>query len=79
MIRTRCGISVPAKPTDDDEEYPATHPDDVEEDPFEEYEDEDEFPRVIPEIDDPIDVAGNAINQQPVYDKTIQAELILPQ
>ena len=30
-------------------------------------------------MDDPIDVAGNAINQHPVYDKMIQAELILPQ
>ena len=26
----------------------------------------------------PIDAAGNAINQQPVYDKMIQSELILP-
>ena len=30
-------------------------------------------------MDDPIDAAGNAINQQPVYDNMIQAELILPQ
>ena len=30
-------------------------------------------------MDDPIDATGNAINQQPVYDKMIQAELILPQ
>ena len=36
-------------------------------------------PRVIPEMYDPINATGNAINQQPVYDKMIQAELILPQ
>ena len=30
-------------------------------------------------MDDPIDAAVNAINQQPIYDKMIQAELILPQ
>ena len=30
-------------------------------------------------MDDPIDAAGNTINQQPVNDKMIQAELILPQ
>ena len=30
-------------------------------------------------MDDPIDSAGRAINQQPAYDKLIQAELILPQ
>ena len=34
---------------------------------------------VIPDMNDPIDAAGNAINQQPVYDNIIQAELILPQ
>ena len=67
MIPALWGTSVPAKPSDDDEEDPATHPDDVEDDPFEEYEDEDESPRVIPEIDDPINDAVNAINQQPVY------------
>ena len=33
---TACwSTSVPAKPPDDDDEYPDTHPEDVEEDPFE--------------------------------------------
>ena len=50
-------------------------PDDI----FKAYEDEDEVPRLIPEMDDLIDSIGQAINQQPAYDKLIQSELILPQ
>ena len=78
MIIERWGTPVTAKPTNDDED-PAKHPDYVKKEPFEEYEDEDESPRVIPDMDDPIDAAGNTINQQPVYEKMIQTELILPQ
>lgn len=47
--------------------------------PFIEYEDEDELPRLIPEIIDPVDNKGIAINTQPMYDKLIYAELSLPQ
>ena len=78
MITARWGTSVPAKPPNDEED-PTTHPDDVKEDKFDKYEDEDDSPRVIPEMGDPIDAAGNAINKQLVYDKMIQAEFILPQ
>ena len=78
MITAQWGTSVSAKPPNDDED-PAIHPEDVKEDSFEEYEDENESPMVIPDMNDPIDAAGNAINQQPVYDNMIQAELILPQ
>ena len=77
-ITARWRTPVPAKPPNDEED-PTTHPDDVKEGPFEEYEGEDESPRVIPEMDDPIDAAVNAINQQPVYENIIQAELIIPQ
>ena len=62
MITVRWGTPVPNKPPNDEED-PTTHPDDVKEDPFEEYEDEDELPRFIPEMDYPIDAAGNEINQ----------------
>ena len=78
LITAQWSTPVPAKPPNDDED-PTTHPDDVKEGPFEEYEDEDELPRVIPKMDDPIDATGNAINQQPVYDKMIQTELNFPQ
>ena len=78
LITERWGTPVPAK-TLNDEEDPATHTYDDKEDPFGEYEDEDESPRVIPEMDDPIDAAGNVINQETVCDKMIQADLILPQ
>ena len=77
-IKELWGTSVPDKPSNDDE-YPATHPDDVKEDLFEEYEDGDESPWVFPDMNDPINAAGNAINQQPVHDKMIQDELIIPQ
>ena len=45
---------------------------------FEEYEDDDEVARTIPEIDDPVDATGKAIDLQPAYDKIINAELMLP-
>lgn len=44
---------------------------------FVEYVDDDEEARVIPEWDDPVDSAGNPIDQQPLYDKLINAELLL--
>ena len=48
-------------------------------DSFKAYEDDDEVPRLIPEMDDPVDSIGQVINQQPAYDKLIQSEIILPQ
>ena len=78
LITERWGTHVPAKPPNDEED-PATNTDNVKEDPFEGYEDEDESPRVIPEMDDTIDAAGNAINQQHVYEKITQGKQILPQ
>ena len=48
-------------------------------DDFVEYEDDDEEPRVIPDFDDPVDAAGRVINQQPLYDRLIHAELTLAQ
>ena len=42
------------------------------------YEDDDEEPFAIPEVDDPIDSAGKAFDQQPLYDRLINAELMLP-
>ena len=48
-------------------------------DPFLElYEDDDEEPFAIPEVDDPVDYKGKPLNQQPVYDQLINAELMLP-
>ena len=68
LIVTRWGTAAepPAKPPPESD--------------FIEYEDEDEQPRLIPELNDPVDNQGNAINQQPAYDKLIHAELVvLPQ
>jgi hypothetical protein len=44
---------------------------------FEEYMDDDESPRIIPEIDEPVDSAGRLINQQPAYDRIISSEVQL--
>ena len=48
-------------------------------DNFEEYEDDNEEPRLIPEMEDPVDNLGQAIHQQPTYDKMIHAEVVLAQ
>ena len=46
---------------------------------FEPYEDDDEEPLNIPEFDDrPIDAKSQAIDQQPLCDRLINAELLLP-
>ena len=42
-----------------------------------EYEDDYEEPRIIPDIESPVDSTGRAINQQPFYDKLINAEVQL--
>ena len=42
-----------------------------------EYEDEDEEPRIIPGIEESVDSAGRLLNQQPFYDRLINAEVEL--
>ena len=44
---------------------------------FEEYLDEHEDPRVIPDIEDAVDSTGRLINQQPMYDRLLNAEVLL--
>lgn len=44
---------------------------------WEEYEDSDEDPRIIPDMDDVTDNKGHLINQQPAYDRLINAEVQL--
>ena len=46
---------------------------------FEEYEDNDEAPRVVPEVEDSVDSKGRLIDQQPAYDRLINAEVQLQQ
>ena len=45
------------------------------EDSFEEYYDDFEEPRIIPEVEDAVDSSGRLINQQPMYDRIINAEV----
>jgi Reverse transcriptase (RNA-dependent DNA polymerase) len=60
-------------------EPPEGHTSDVK-DELEPYFDEDDpIPSSVPDYDDPVDANGNAINQQPSYDRMINMELALPQ
>ena len=43
------------------------------------YEDDSTKPWTIPDVPDPVDSTGRAIDQQPAYDKLIHVELMLPQ
>lgn len=43
------------------------------------YEDNDELPRNIPDIEDTVDAEGNLLDQQPSYDKMINAEVMMQQ
>jgi hypothetical protein len=52
-------------------------PKESKEDEFEEYTDDDEQPRIIPDIEDSVDSNGRLINQQPMYDRIINAEVQL--
>jgi hypothetical protein len=72
LIERRWGTSInpPKDSTDDD-----TAKDD--DDTWEEYEDADESARTIPEIEDTVDAGGRLLNQQPAYDKLINAEVQL--
>jgi hypothetical protein len=65
LIERRWGTSInppPASPEPED---------------FEEYSDDDEEPRIIPEIDEPVDSTGKLLNQQPTYDQIISAKVQL--
>ena len=42
-----------------------------------EHEDEDKSARIVPDIEDTVDAKGRQINQQPDYDKLINAEVQL--
>jgi hypothetical protein len=44
---------------------------------WEEYEDDVEDPRVVPDIEDTVDKNGRLLNQQPAYDRLINAEVQL--
>ena len=65
-------------PMPDGNEYSLSHDDSAEELKWEDYADNDgQSPWHIPSVDDPVDNAGRALNQQPTYDKLIHAELML--
>ena len=44
---------------------------------FDEYEDDDENKRVIPDVEDTVDVTSKLLNQHPAYDQIINAEVAL--
>jgi hypothetical protein len=44
---------------------------------LEEYQSEDEPPRIVPDIEDVVDNKGKLLNQQPAYDKLLNAEVAL--
>ena len=68
LIERRWGTSInPPKPSSENS-------DDNE---FEEYEDEDEAKRVIPNIEDTVDINGKLLNQSPAYDKILHSEVSL--
>jgi hypothetical protein len=52
-------------------------PDKPKDEEFEEYQDDYEEPRIIPDIEDMVDSGGRLLNQQPMYDRIINAEVQL--
>ena len=54
---------------------PETTPDD--QDPYDEYEDDDEKARSLPEMEETVDATSTLIDQQPAYNKIINAEVRL--
>jgi hypothetical protein len=66
LIKRRWGTSInpptTVSPTDDD---------------LDEYQDDDEAARIIPDIEDTVDVNGKLLNQHPAYDQLINAEVAL--
>lgn len=65
LIRVRWGTTISPP-------LPTTNKD------FDVYEDDDEDALHIPEFDDPVDARGRALDQQPLYDRLINIELMLP-
>eukprot|EP00957_Ditylum_brightwellii_P194104 14782580-Ditylum_brightwellii.AAC.1 len=54
---------------------PETTPDDR--DPYDEYDDDDENARSLPEVEETVDANSILIDQQPAYDKIINAKVQL--
>eukprot|EP00957_Ditylum_brightwellii_P028627 2162760-Ditylum_brightwellii.AAC.1 len=69
LIERRWGMSMNPPPD--------TTPDDR--DPYDEYADDDEKARSLPEMEEKVDAIGTMIDQQPAYDKIINAEVQLNQ
>ena len=44
---------------------------------FEEYKDSDGSPRVVPDVEDFVDLTGRVLSQQPVYDKLLNADIAM--
>ena len=72
LIERRWGTSInpPKVETVEDAE-------DLDNNEFEEYEDDDEPKRTVPDIEDAVDANGKQLNQQPAYDKILNAEVSL--
>ncbi len=73
-IAEKWGTSInppPPIPLDADCDWDTDH--------WEEYEDNDELARIIPDIEDTVDSRGRLLNQQPAYDKLINAQVQLQQ
>ena len=56
---------------------PLVHKDEDEEADWEQYDDPDDPPKDIPSMEDTVDASGKLINQQPLYDHLINAEVQL--
>eukprot|EP00957_Ditylum_brightwellii_P174928 13319845-Ditylum_brightwellii.AAC.1 len=65
MIMRRWGMSInpPSETTPNDQ------------DPYEEYDDDDEIARSLPEMEEKVDANGILIDQQPAYNRNINAEV----
>ena len=56
---------------------PPPVPEDDNESVFDDYEDDDENKRVVPDVEDTVDVTGKLLNQHPAYDWIINTEVAL--
>ena len=73
LISAKLGDSLTPMP--DGNEYELNAPE--AQDDFVPYGDDDNAPWAIPEVDDPVDASGHALDQQPAYDQLINAELLI--
>ena len=71
MIERKWGTSINPPPNDEPKN------DEADFDEWYEYEHGIEQPRIIPEIEDTVDSTGRLLNQQPAYDRLLQAEVSL--